>query len=243
YHEWQHGNFSNSSDDAAALERYGFNLEEVSSKIGIDFIHKSPKLDPILAPIMPIIASMGASVAVTDFNNDGWIDIYLTNSRKGTKNALYKNLGNGKFKNVAAEMGVAKLNMDKKGVSMGAVWGDYDNDGYPDLFVYRWGKPVLFHNNHGRDFTKVPENRTDFPNWVNANTAIWFDYDDDGYLDLFLGGYYRPSLNLWHLKTTEIMPESFEYAYNGGQNYLFHNNGDGTFTEVAEEMGLTSHQW
>lgn len=242
YNEWQHGDFSGSSN-STALDRYGFQLEEVSSEIGINFVHKSPKLDPVLEPIMPIVASMGASVAVADFNNDGWIDIYLTNSRKGTKNALYENLGNGKFKNVAVEMGIAKLNMDNYGVSMGAVWGDYDNDGYPDLFVYRWGNPVLFHNDDGKGFTKVPQDMTGFPDWVNANTAIWFDYDDDGYLDLFLGGYYRANLNLWHLKTTQIMPESFEYAYNGGRNYLFHNNGDGTFTEVAGEMGLTSHQW
>jgi hypothetical protein len=230
-------------NEAAALAKYGFYLQEVSSRTGIHFTHQAPRLDSVLSPIMQQVASMGASVVVADFNNDGWEDIYLTNSRKGTKNALYENMKDGTFKDVAAQMGVAKLNTAKNGVSMGAVWGDYDNDGYPDLFVYRWGKPVLFHNDHGKGFTKVSQKRADFPDWVNANTAIWFDYNNDGYLDLFLGGYYRPSIDLWHLKTTKIMPNSFEYADNGGRNYLFRNNGDGTFTEVAQKMGLKGHQW
>lgn len=243
YNDWWGGDVFNPAGEADALSRYGFHLKEVSSKIGINFVHKSPRLDSILAPIMPQIASLGASVAVADFNNDGWIDIYFTNSRKGTNNALYKNLGDGTFENVAAKVGVSALNKDGKGVSMGAVWGDYDNDGYLDLFVYRWGLPVLFHNDQGQGFTKVPHAKTDFPDWANANSAIWFDYDRDGYLDLFLGGYYRATINLWHLKSTEIMPESFQYAHNGGRNYLFHNNGDGTFTEVAKEIGLTGHRW
>jgi len=231
------------SNEALALKRYGFYLKEVSSKIGINFKHETPRLDSSLSNIMPEVASMGASVSVADFNDDGWEDIYLTNSRKGTKNALYENEGNGHFKNVASKMGVAKLNTDKKGVSTGAVWGDYDNDGYPDLFVYRWGKPVLYHNDHGKGFTKVPESKTHFPKWVNANTAIWLDYNDDGNLDLFIGGYYRSDIDLWHLNTTKIMPASFEYADNGGHNYLFRNNGDGTFTNVTKKMGLNSTRW
>jgi hypothetical protein len=242
YSDWKNKS-SKTENVATALARYGFHLQEVSSQAGIHFTHKSPQLDSILSPIMQQVASMGASVTVADFNKDGWEDIYLTNSRKGTQNALYENMKNGSFKNVATKMGVAKLNTARDGVSMGAVWGDYDNDGYPDLFLYRWGKPVLFHNNHGKRFTKVPQKKTDFPDWVNANTAIWFDYNNDGYLDLFLGGYYRASIDLWHLKTTKIMPNSFEYADNGGRNYLFRNNGDGTFTEVAHKMGLKSHQW
>jgi hypothetical protein len=243
YNDWRSEEFSNHSNRAAALSRYGFHLDEVSSKIGINFIHKPPRLDSILEPIMPEIASLGASVAVADFNNDGWEDIYFTNSKKGTKNALYENMKDGTFKNVASKMGLAGLNNDKYGVSMGAVWGDYDNDGYPDLFVYRWGKPVLFHNDHGKGFTKIPKSKTHFPGWMNANNAIWFDYNNDGYLDLFIGGYYRPTIDLWHLKTTKIMPESFEYARNGGRNYLFRNNGDGTFTDVTKKMSLTSHRW
>ena len=81
---------------------------------------------------------------------------------------------------------------------MGAVWGDYDNDGYEDLFLYKWGRPELFHNDGGRRFTRVSE-QAGLPAWVNANTAIWFDYDGDGLLDLFIGGYYSEDIDLWHL--------------------------------------------
>jgi hypothetical protein len=73
------------------------------------------------------------------------------------------------------------------------------------------------------------------PAWVNANTAVWFDYDRDGRLDLFLGGYYAEDVDLWHLKNTKMMPESFEYAKNGGRKYLFHNLGDGAFEEVSQK--------
>ena len=115
---------------------------------------------------------------------------------------------------------------------MGAVWGDYDNDGYEDVLIYKWGKPELYHNDGGKHFTRVTE-QAGLPPWVNANTAIWFDYDGDGKLDLFLGGYYPEDIDLWHLKTTKMMPESFEYAQNGGRKYLFHNLGDGRFEEVS----------
>jgi hypothetical protein len=81
------------------------------------------------------------------------------------------------------------------------------------------------------------------PSWVNANTAIWFDYDRDGRLDLFLGGYYPETVDLWHLQTTEMMPESFEYARNGGRKFLFHNLGEGRFEEVSSELGINTRRW
>ena len=135
---------------------------------------------------------------------------------------------------MAADVGLADVNLPGTGVSTGAVWGDYDNDGYEDVFLYKWGKPELFHNDGGKHFTRVTE-QAGLPPWVNANTAIWFDYDSDGKLDLFLGGYYPENVDLWHLKTTKIMPESFEYAQNGGRKYLFHNLGDGRFEEVSAQ--------
>jgi hypothetical protein len=125
---------------------------------------------------------------------------------------------------------------------MGAVWGDYDNDGYEDLFLYKWGKPELFHNEGGKSFTRVTD-KAGFPNWVNANTAVWFDYDSDGKLDLFLGGYYSEDVDLWHLKDTRMMPESFEYAQNGGRKYLFHNLGNGSFEEVSQKLGINTRRW
>ena len=233
---------SATANPATALSRYGFNLTESAKASGIEFKHTAPTLDAKLSHIMEQVASMGAAVSVADFDRDGWQDLYVTNSSEGSRNALYKNLRDGSFKDVAAEVGLDGLNSRENGVSMGAVWGDYDNDGYEDLFLYKWGKPELFHNDGGKRFTRVSE-QTGLPKWINANTAIWFDYDRDGKLDLFIGGYYSENIDLWNLKTTKVMPESFEYATNGGRKYLFHNLGDGKFEEVSEKLGIKSTRW
>jgi hypothetical protein len=227
---------------AVALDRYGFHFEEVARAVGIDFTHRAPKLDPKLDPIMPQVASMGAAVSIVDVDRDGWSDIYVTNSGEGSKNALYRNLGDGKFKDIAGELGIADVNQPGTGVSMSAVWGDYDNDGYDDLLLVKWGRPELFHNDQGRGFTRVSE-RAGLPKWLNANTAIWFDYDGDGKLDLFIGGYFSETIDLWKLTTTKIMPDSFEYATNGGRKFLLRNLGDGRFEEVAEKLGINSRRW
>ena len=229
-------------NEKEALARYGFYFTEVSKQAGIHFIHEAPELDPKLAAIMPEVASMGASVSIVDYNQDGWPDIYVTNSREGSMNALYRNNHDGTFTDVAPELGIADVNKPGTGVSMGAVWGDYDNDGYPDLFLIKWGKPMLFHNDHGHGFTDV-SGKAGLPKWMNASTALWFDYDRDGRLDLFVGGYYNENIDLWHLKTTKIMPDSFEYADNGGRKYLFHNLGDGRFQEVSAQVGIKSRRW
>jgi hypothetical protein len=229
-------------DIKAALSRHGFYLQEVSHQAGIDFTHQAPRLDSKLDGIMPEVASMGAAVSIVDFDRDGWPDIYVTNSGEGSKNHLYRNMRDGTFKDVAEEMGVADVNQPGTGVSMGAVWGDYDNDGYEDLFLYKWGRPELFHNDAGHGFSRVTD-QAGLPKWINANTAIWFDYDGDGLLDLFVGGYYAEDLDLWHLSTTKVMPNSFEYANNGGRKYLFHNLGDGKFEEVSGKLGIDSHRW
>ncbi|HEY0760040.1 MAG TPA: CRTAC1 family protein [Acidisarcina sp.] len=229
-------------DNQLALSRHGFYLQEVAHASGIDFRHQAPTLDRQLAGIMPQVASMGASVSIVDFDRDGWPDIYVTNSAIGSKNALYRNMHDGTFKDVAEELGVADVNQPGTGVSMGAVWGDYDNDGYEDLFLIKWGKPELFHNDHGRGFTRVTQSAA-LPPWINANTAVWLDYDGDGFLDLFVGGYYPEDIDLWHLKTTKIMPNSFEYAKNGGRKYLFHNLGGGRFEEVSARLGIDSRRW
>ncbi|MCW9706507.1 CRTAC1 family protein [Fodinibius salsisoli] len=229
-------------DQQTALDRHGFYMEDVTEAWGVDFKHQAPKLDAKLEHIMPQVASVGASVSVVDFNNDGLQDFYVTNSAYETDNALYKNNGDNSFTDVADSMGVASLNNKEEGVSMSAVWGDYDNDGYEDLFVTKWGKVTLFHNDQGATFSRV-ELGDEFPEWINSNTAVWFDYDQDGLLDLFLGGYFHESIDLWNLETTEIMPESFEYAKNGGRKFLFHNLGNGQFEEVSNELGLVSNRW
>jgi hypothetical protein len=229
-------------DAKTALARHGLYFQDVSQAAGIQFTHQGPTLDHKLDDVMPEVTSMGAAVSIVDFDGDGWPDIYVTNSGEGSKNALYRNLGDGTFKDVAEEMGIADVNQPGTGVSMGAVWGDYDNDGFEDLLLYKWGRPELYHNNHGHGFTRVTE-QAGLPPWVNANTAIWFDYDGDGLLDLFIGGYYSEDLDLWHLKTTKMMPESFEYAKNGGRKYLFRNLGNGKFEDVTGKMGINSRRW
>ncbi len=226
----------------SALARHGLYLREVSHEAGIDFIHQAPKLDSKLDPIMPEVASMGASVSIVDYDRDGWPDIYVTDSAYGTQNRLYRNLHDGRFQDVAGKLGIGDVNRPGTGVSMGAVWGDYDNDGFEDLFLVKWGKPELFHNDAGHGFTRVTDGAS-LPAWVNANTALWFDYDSDGKLDLFLGGYYPENVDLWHLQNTRMMPDSFEYAKNGGRKYLFHNLGGGRFEEVSEQAGIASRRW
>ena len=223
------------------LARYGFVLQEVAHQSGIDFTHHAPTLDPALAPIMPQVASMGASVTVADFDKDGWPDIYVTDSAEGGQNHLYHNNHDGTFTDVAAKMGLADLNRPGTGVCMGAVWGDYDNDGYPDLLVYKWGRPELFHNDGGKGFTRVTES-AGLPAWVNANSATWVDYDNDGKLDLLICGYYPDGVDLWHLKNTRMMPDSFEFANNGGHKYLLHNLGGGKFEDVTQKMGMGADQ-
>ena len=222
--------------------RYGFRLQESAKTAGIEFVHQAPTFDARLDHIMPQVAAMGAAVAVADFDRDGWQDFYVTNSAEDSRNRLYRNRGDGTFVDVAAEVGLADVNRRATGVSQGAVWGDYDNDGWDDLFLYKYGRPELFHNQGGRTFVAVGE-RAGLPSWVNANSATWLDYDRDGRLDLFLAGYWPESVNLWQLQTTRIMPESFEYANNGGRKYLLRNRGDGTFDDVTEQAGIGSRRW
>ena len=223
-------------------DRYGFRLTEAAKRAGLDFVHEGPTLDRKLAHIMPQVASMGAAVAVADVDRDGHPDLYVTNSREGSKNRLYRNRGDGTFEDVADVMGVADVNAPETGVSMGSVFGDYDNDGFEDLLLYRWGKPDLFHNDGGRRFTRVTDTAGLF-SWANINTAVWLDFDRDGRLDVFLGGYYPERVNLWKLADTRIMPESFEDANHGGRKYLYRNLGAGRFEDVSGKVGLVSSRW
>ena len=230
------------ADAVDPMTRYGFSLEEGTRGAGIDFGHERPTFDRRFDHIMPMIAAMGAAVSVVDVDRDGWQDFYVTNSREGSLNRLYRNNGDGTFNDVAPAMGVADVNRIETGVSMGAVWGDYDNDGFEDLFLYRYGRPELFHNAGGQRFERVTE-RANLPAWVNANAAIWLDYDRDGLLDLLLAGYWPETVNLWKLETTRVMPESFEYAENGGRKYLLRNRGEGVFEDVTVRAGIASRRW
>lgn len=225
-----------------ALKEFGFSLTEVSGESGVDFTHMSPVLDPLFAPILPQIASMGASVSVCDFNRDGWNDFYVCNSRYDSRNALYLNQKDGSFRDVAPELGLADVNKAGSGTSMGSIWADIDNDGFEDLLVYKWGKPQLFRNEKGLRFRDITEN-SGLPSWINSNAALWLDYNADGYIDLFLGGYFPEDVDLWNLKSSAVLTESFEYAQNGGRNYLFENKGMGRFEDVSQAVGFSSTRW
>jgi hypothetical protein len=220
----------------------GFVLRDETAAAGIHFVHHRPSFDPKIAGVEPHVAALGASVSVTDFDGDGWPDLYFTDSRFGEPNALYRNRGDGTFEDVAAAAGVAGLNRPGEGVSMGSVWGDFDNDGREDLLVYRYGYLSLFRNVDGSHFRDVTE-QAGLHRWMNSNGAIWVDYDRDGLLDLYVTGYFRSDIDLWHLTTTKIMHNSFEFATNGGKNVLFHNLGGGKFQDVTDAMGVGSTRW
>src|SRR5256712_3435911 len=204
--------------------RAGIQLSEVSHESGIDFVHQETTLDPKIANIAAHVGALGACVSVADFNNDNWPDLYFTTSRFGAANALYVNQHDGTFRDVAADAGVGSLNRPGEGVSMGAVWGDYDNDGYEDLFVYKWGYPQLLHNLGNGRFEDVTE-KSVLRHWMNSNGADWFDFDRDGLLDLYITGYFRSDIDFWHLSTTSIMKHSWEFATNDGAKNQLQNPG------------------
>ncbi len=151
-----------------------FHFTDVAAQVGIGFVHHGPTLDPQLDNIAPLIGSLGAAVSVADVNNDGWPDLYFTNSRFGYPNALYLNRGDGTFVDVAAAAGVADVNRPGEGVSMGAVWGDYDNDGLEDLLIYKWGYLQLFKNLGDLHFKDVTA-EAGLRQWMNSNSAVWID--------------------------------------------------------------------
>src|SRR5436189_1245508 len=183
-------------------------LSEVAHASGIDFVHQSPTLDPKVNHIAAHIAALGACVSVADVNNDGWPDLYFTTSRFGASNALYLNQKDGTFRDVSREAGVGSVNLPGEGVSMGAVWGDYDNDGFEDLLVYKWGNPQLFHNLGNGRFEDVTA-QSGLKRWMNSNGAVWFDFDRDGLLDLYIIGYFRSDIGCSHLTSPRILHHSW----------------------------------
>jgi hypothetical protein len=217
-------------------------LSDVAHSSGIDFVHQEVTLDPKIANVAPHVGALGAGVSVADVNNDGWPDLYFTTSRFGASNALYINNRDGTFHDVAADAGVAALNRPGEGVSMGAVWGDYDNDGNEDLLVYKWGYLQLFRNLGNGRFQDVTE-QAGLKRWMNSNGAVWIDFDRDGLLDLYVTGYFRSDIDFWHLTDTRIMQHSWEFASNGGKNLLFKNVGNGHFKDVTDSMGVGSTRW
>jgi tetratricopeptide (TPR) repeat protein len=221
---------------------------EVTAAAGITNRHHKPILDPQLDNIMSWVSSVGAAAAAEDFDRDGWMDLYVTDSRQGFPNQLYRNNGNGTFTDVAPRAGLALVNTDKQGASMDCVWGDYDNDGWQDLYLVRWGADSLYRNSGDGTFTEVTaklfkqRDGTPGTDWANGCAAIFLDYNLDGRLDIYVGNYFD-EFDLWHLKTTKIMHDDFEKARNAGRNFLYRQNPDGTFTQVAHELGIDDPGW
>jgi hypothetical protein len=197
-----------------------------------------------------LLETTGCGVAFYDYDNDGWLDIFLVNGSrlegfpKGEEptSHLFKNNRDGTFTDVTAKAGVAR-----SGWGQGVCIGDYDNDGFEDLFVSYFGKNVLYHNNGDGTFTDVSEKAGVAGNGKRWNTGCAFvDYDRDGKLDLFVANYIDMDL------ATAPVPESGPCLYKavmvacgppglkGGKNILYHNNGDGTFKDVSEAAGIFS---
>jgi len=185
----------------------------------------------------------GAGCAFLDYDNDGWMDIYLVNSGRcdffnpnpPLRNALYRNNRDGTFTDVTEKAGVAA-----GGYGQGVAIGDYDGDGFPDIYVTQYGRSILYHNNGDGTFTDVTEKAgVAAPGW--SSSAVWFDYDNDGRLDLFVCRFvdFDKSKNL-PCAAGDSPGYCIPRLYKPMTSWLFHNNGDGTFTDVSRASGIAN---
>ena len=186
----------------------------------------------------------GPGVCVADFDGDGWQDIYFVNGRdlygRGISivNALYRNNHDGTFTDVTEKAGVPGT-----GYGLGCVWGDFDNDGLPDLFVTQYGKNVLYHNNGNGTFTDVTDKAGvgGLESGLFHSGATFFDYDRDGWLDVYVGSY----VNLGdkrYCRLGDVLSSCAPSEYKGSPDALYHNNHDGTFTNVTLAAGIYQPQ-
>ncbi|HWF07790.1 MAG TPA: CRTAC1 family protein [Bryobacteraceae bacterium] len=210
-------------------------FQDVTNSAGVNARHSNRVFDNPYAKIMEGYTALGASATVADYDGDGYDDVFVTDSKLGGKNHLYHNNHNFTFTDVAEAAGVADSN-DASDAVADSLWFDFNNDGKPDLFVVRFGHNQLFQNMGNGKFKDVSK-QAGIDSYKNAITAIAFDYDRDGKLDLFVGAYFQP-INIFKPESPRFFPESFETANNGGGVSVYHNNGDGTFTDVTEKVGL-----
>jgi hypothetical protein len=214
-------------------------FEEIGEKAGTRFVHHT-RVFPHgkSADVLRMFTSGGAAAAVGDYNNDGFDDVFLTDSDKGRKNHLLRNNGNMTFTEVTDEAGVAGGN-DPLSIVADALWFDYDNDGWDDLLIGRFGTPILYHNERNGKLRDVTSS-SGFGKFGNTIAAIAFDFDNDGYLDVMLGNYFKPE-NLLELKSPNVLPNDLDNAVNGGGVTLWRNTGKGSFEEVTEKAGFGKH--
>jgi len=216
-------------------------FEDVTEQSKIQFRHSFGE-----QALSSILEATGSGAVWFDYNNDGLLDLYVLSGKyiegvtshsradgKDATNHLYRNNGDGTFTDVTEQAGVAG-----KGFSMGVAAGDYDNDGYEDLYVTSWDSAILYHNNGDGTFTDVTE-KAGVQNPHFGVGAAWIDYDRDGKLDLFVGNYlkYDPKAKRLYY-TADAFAGPLDYE--GESNRLFHNNGDGTFTDVSEQAGIAN---
>jgi hypothetical protein len=212
---------------------------DVTKQAGISFRHCLGDDE-----ISNIVEATGSGCAFLDFDGDGWMDIYAVNGRylEGisdpdsryknvrTTSRLYRNKGDGTFEDVTEKAGVGAF-----GYGMGVAVGDYDNDGHPDIYVTNFGKNILYHNNGNGTFTDVTAKAgVACGQWSVG--AIWIDYDKDGYLDLFVGNYLEFDNKYRLFYEADVYPGPL--AYPGQLSVLYHNNHDGTFTDVSAKAGI-----
>ena len=198
-----------------------------------------------MTPEKNYIETVGNGVGWIDYDQDGLMDLYFVQSAatdwfkpsRPLRSTLYHNNGDGTFTDVTEKAGVGAEGLYAQGVAV----GDFDNDGFPDLLVTGYGHTILYHNNGNGTFTDVTAKAGvgDNGNW--STSAGWFDYDKDGYLDLLICNYIKwtPQTNLW---CGEHRPGYRAYChpddYRGQQTKLYHNNHDGTFTDVSDASGV-----
>jgi enediyne biosynthesis protein E4 len=209
-------------------------IEIPASLSGISWVH-----DNAMSAEHYLPETLGPGCAFLDFDNDGWMDIFLVNSgpsdfwkpAKPVRNALYKNNRDGTFTDVTEKAGVSGATF-----GMGVAVGDYDNDGWPDIFVTAYGKCTLYRNNHDGTFTDVTEKAgVATPGWTTS--AVWFDYDNDGRLDLFVCSFVDYSgEHKFECGDNKIGKKYYciPRVFRPTASFLHHNNGDGTFTEVSK---------
>jgi len=213
---------------------------DIASTAGITFVH-----DNAWTPEKYLIESMGAGCAWIDYDQDGLMDLYLVNGaatkaytpKQPLRSALYRNVGDGTFTDVTKSAGVGAEGL----FGMGVAVGDYDNDGFPDLFVLGYDRCILYHNNGNGTFTDVTARAKVENRGLWASSAAWFDYDNDGRLDLIVANYvdWTPERNFY---CGDEGPGMRAYChpnvFHGQPATLYHNNGDGTFTDVSQSSGI-----
>lgn len=227
---------SSLSTDRSAESKIRF--DEIAERVGVRHVHRARSFEGEHGQVLEMFTAGGASVAIGDYNNDGWEDVFLTSSELGAPNRLFRNNGDLTFTDVTEEAGVAGGN-DAGNIVSDSLWFDFNNNDWLDLLVVRFGTPLLYRNEGNGKFTDVSA-ESGFNRFGNSIAAVAFDYDNDGYLDLLFGDYFPPA-SLLELPTFQVLPNDLDNATNGGGVQLWRNlAGSGRFADVTEKAGLAN---